>query len=425
MFKFHFKAKKGFCTSNLYDLCVIGGGPGGYIASIKAGQKNLKTVCIEKRGTLGGTCLNVGCIPSKALLNTSLKYHEAKHNFEQLGIEAKNVKFNLNKIMDHKSNIVKNLCTGIEGLFKKNKVEHLKGYARFIDEHSVSVELNDGSYKIIKSKHFIIATGSEPNNLPGGVLPIDENIVVSSTGALSLKAVPKKLVVIGAGVIGLELGSVYNRLGSEVEVIEYSNKILPSFDNEISSTFHKILQKQAFKFHLGSKVIGGTIKDDSANVEVENVQSGKKHVIKADIILVATGRKPFTSGLNLDKVGIEIDNHGRIKVDENLRTNKKNIFAIGDVIEGPMLAHKGEEEGVASVEYICGEYSHVNYSNIPSVVYTHPEIAFIGCNEEELKAKSKYFKFYFEILAIKKGNFLSLQIQEQNVTKTMMDLLKF
>lgn len=382
-------AKRNFCSS-MYDVCVIGGGPGGYIGAIKAGQKNLKTVCIEKRGSLGGTCLNAGCIPSKALLNTSHKYHEAKHNFAELGIEAKDVKYNLAKIMEHKDKVVNSLCSGIEGLFKKNKVDYVKGWGRFIDDQTVEVDMNDGSKKIIKSKHFIIATGSEPNNLPGGILPVDENIIVSSTGALSLKAVPKKLVIVGAGVIGLELGSVYGRLGSQVEVVEYANKVLPPFDNEVSTTFQKLLQKQGFKFHLGTKVIGGSLKTNGATLKVENVQSAKTSEIDADIVLVATGRRPFTTGLNLEKVGIELDKGGRIIVDGHLRTNIKNIYAIGDVIPGPMLAHKGEEEGVAAIEHICGEYSHINYNNIPSVVYTHPEIATIGFTEEELKAKSKY-----------------------------------
>ena len=382
-------AKRNFCSS-MYDVCVIGGGPGGYIGAIKAGQKNLKTVCIEKRGSLGGTCLNVGCIPSKALLNTSHKYHEAKHNFAELGIEAKDVKYNLAKIMEHKDKVVNSLCSGIEGLFKKNKVDYVKGWGRFIDDQTVEVDMNDGSKKIIKSKHFIIATGSEPNNLPGGILPVDENIIVSSTGALSLKAVPKKLVIVGAGVIGLELGSVYGRLGSQVEVVEYANKVLPPFDNEVSTTFQKLLQKQGFKFHLGTKVIGGSLKTNGATLKVENVQSAKTSEIDADIVLVATGRRPFTTGLNLEKVGVELDKGGRIIVDGHLRTNIKNIYAIGDVIPGPMLAHKGEEEGVAAIEHICGEYNHINYNNIPSVVYTHPEIATIGFTEEELKAKSKY-----------------------------------
>lgn len=391
MFK-NFLSKKYFCSSNLYDVCIIGGGPAGYISAIKAGQKNLKTVCIEKRGSLGGTCLNVGCIPSKALLNTSLKYYEAKHSFSDMGLNVKDLSYNFEKVMEHKEKIVNGLCGGIEGLFKKNKVDYLKGYGKFINDKSLQVEMNDGSKKIVNSKHFVIATGSEPNNLPGGILPIDENIIISSTGALSLKKVPKKMIVIGAGVIGLELGSVYSRLGSQVEVIEYANKILPPFDNEISSTFQRLLQKQGFKFHLGSKVVGGFVKESSAVVKFESVSTGVQSELEADIILIATGRRPFTDALNLDKISVETDKLGRIKVDDHLRTlNHKNIYAVGDVIEGPMLAHKGEEEGVAVIEHICGEYSHVNYNNIPSVVYTHPEISSIGYTEEELKSKSKIY----------------------------------
>jgi dihydrolipoamide dehydrogenase len=385
--RFYMTAKKGF--SDTYDLCIIGGGPGGYISAIKGGQKNLKTVCIEKRGTLGGTCLNVGCIPSKSLLNTSLKYYEAKHHFDQLGIVAKDISFDFNRVMDHKTKVVGQLCQGIEGLFKKNKVDYLKGYAKFKDENTLEVDMNDGSKKIVTAKNFIIATGSEPNELPGGILPIDENHIVSSTGALSLKKVPEKLTVIGAGVIGLELGSVYSRLGSKVEVIEFANKILPPFDNEISSTFQRFLVKQGITFHLGTKVIGGSLDGSKVKYETENISNGKKEVSTADVLLVSTGRRPFTRGLQLDKVGISVDKFGRIPVDKHLRTSKKHIYAIGDVIEGPMLAHKGEEEGVATVEHICGEYSHVNYQNIPSVVYTHPEIATLGYTEEELKEKSK------------------------------------
>ena len=400
MFKNHIKSssfksfiKKQFSSSTnptTYDVCVIGGGPAGYIATIKAGQKNLKAICVEKRSTLGGTCLNVGCIPSKALLNTSLKYHEAKHQFAELGIKADNVGFDLEKIMKHKSKVVNNLCGGIEGLFKKNKVEYKQGAATFKDDHTVEVVNSEGKKELIKAKNFIIATGSTPNELPGGHLKIDENIVVSSTGALSLKKVPEKLVVIGAGVIGLELGSVYNRLGSTVEVIEFANKILPPFDNEVSSTFQKLLTKQGFKFHLGTKVVGGKVQNGGkVKLDLETIKDNKKTEMEADVVLVSTGRRPYTDSLGLDKVGIKTDKFGRIPIDDHLRTEKKHIYAIGDVVEGPMLAHKGEEEGVAAVEFICGDYGHVNYNNIPNVVYTHPEIASIGFTEEELKEKSK------------------------------------
>lgn len=379
---------KNFSTDKTYDVCIIGGGPAGYIAAIKAGQKNLKTICIEKRNTLGGTCLNVGCIPSKALLNTSLKFYEAKHQFKDLGINAEGVSYDFDKIMKHKSKIVSTLCGGIEGLFKKNKVDFIKGEASFKDDNSVSVIGNDGKNEVISAKNFIIATGSYPNELPGGFLKIDENTVVSSTGALSLKKVPERLVVIGAGVIGLELGSVYSRLGSTVEVVEFAKKILPPFDNEISSTFQRLLTKQGIKFHLNTKVTGGKNLQDKVTLDLETTTDKKKSQMDADVVLVSTGRRPYTDKLGLDKIGIKTDNMGRIPVDKHLRTEKKHIYAIGDVIEGPMLAHKGEEEGVAAVEYIAGDYGHVNYLNIPSVVYTHPEIASIGLTEEELKEKS-------------------------------------
>ena len=392
-----FGIKQFSSTNSMYDLVVIGGGPAGYIASIKAGQKKLKTACIEKRDTLGGTCLNVGCIPSKSLLNTSLKYHEAKHQFAKLGLIADNVSFDLNKVMNHKSQVVNTLCKGIEGLFKKNGVEFIPGAGRFRDRHTLIVKKSDGSEVEIKSKNFLIATGSEPNNLPGGILPINEKNVVSSTGALSLSKLPKKMIVIGAGVIGLELGSVYNRFGSEVTVIEYADKILPPFDNEISTKFQTILKRQKFNFMLSHKVVGGSVKSDgSVVVQVENLKDKKISEIVSDVALVSTGRRAFTSGLNLEVLEIKLDKLGRIPVDKNLMTTTQGVYAVGDVIEGPMLAHKGEEEGIAVVEHICGEYSHINYGNIPNVVYTHPEIASIGFTEEELKAKSKLIiKFRF------------------------------
>lgn len=379
-------SKKMFSTT--YDLAIIGGGPAGYIAAIKGGQKKLKTVCIEKRGSLGGTCLNVGCIPSKSLLNTSLKYYEAKHHFKELGINVNNVDFDFDKIMSHKNKVVNTLCGGIEGLFKKNKVDYKKGTGSFKDKETIIIEHADGTIEEIKAKNIIIATGSEPNNLPGGILPIDEKIVISSTGGLSLGKVPKKMIVVGAGVIGLELGSVYNRLGSKVEVIEFAKKILPPFDNEVSSQFQKLLMKQGFVFHLGHKVVGGEKLQKSAKLHVENIENSSKLEMEADVILVSTGRKPFTDKLGLKNIGIETDKLGRIPVGKHCETSIKGIYAIGDVVEGPMLAHKGEEEGVAVVEHIVGDYSHVNYNTIPNVVYTHPEIASIGSTEEELKQKS-------------------------------------
>eukprot|EP00340_Litonotus_pictus_P008945 CAMPEP_0170516072 /NCGR_PEP_ID=MMETSP0209-20121228/2408_1 /TAXON_ID=665100 ORGANISM="Litonotus pictus, Strain P1" /NCGR_SAMPLE_ID=MMETSP0209 /ASSEMBLY_ACC=CAM_ASM_000301 /LENGTH=386 /DNA_ID=CAMNT_0010800845 /DNA_START=309 /DNA_END=1469 /DNA_ORIENTATION=+ len=303
--------------------------------------------------------------------------------------------------MANKAKTVGSLTQGIEGLFKKNKVDYIKGAGKFTGKDSLTVDCLDGSQKEVKAKNFIIATGSVPNNLPGGILPINENNVLSSTGGLELKNVPKKMIVIGAGVIGLELGSVYNRFGTQVEVVEFANKILPPFDNEVSTAFQRLLTKQGFKFHLGHKVVDGKSGTDGVTLNVENIANNQKLDMNADVVLVATGRSPFTQGLGLKEVlGIETDRLGRIPVDKNLMTSVKNIFAIGDVIEGPMLAHKGEEEGVAVVEHICGEHSHVNYNNIPNVVYTHPEIASIGFTEEELKAKEiKYGKGKFPFLA--------------------------
>lgn len=384
---------------NSYDVCIIGGGPAGYISAIKSAQKNLKTVCIEKRTTLGGTCLNEGCIPSKALLNTSQKYWEAKNNYNEIGLELSSIEFDINKIMIHKQHIVNGLCKGIETLFKKNQVDYLKGIARFQNENTVEVVKSDGEVEVIKSKHIIIATGSSPTNLPNGILPIDEKLILSSTGCLSLSQVPKKLIVIGGGVIGIELGSVYSRLGSEIEVIEYSNRIFPQFDHEISSSFLKILKKKGIKFELNSKVVGGSIKDNNTiDVYIENNVNSSKSTLNGDYVLVATGRKPFTNGLNLDGIGIETDKYGKIIVDQNLRTTRhKNIFAIGDVIDGPMLAHKGEEDGIAVINYILkNEETEINYRNIPSVVYTHPEIASVGFTEDELIEKSKLI-FYIHL----------------------------
>jgi dihydrolipoamide dehydrogenase len=357
----------------------------GYIAAIKAGQKGLKTVCVEKRGALGGTCLNVGCIPSKTLLNISHKVHEAQHNFKDMGIQTGKVSFDLSKMMEKKTRVVDSLTKGIEALFKKNKVEYVKGHGKFKEDKSIQIE---GENRIIRAKNYIIATGSEPNNLPGGILPIDENRIISSTGALSLKEVPKKLIVVGGGVIGLELGSVYARLGAEVDVVEYADRILPAFDHEISDAFLKILKKSGLKFHLSHKVVGGAHSGDNVKLITENIKDNNNKVeFNGDYVLIATGRKPFTHNLGLDKLGIETDRLGRIPVDKHLQTKVPGIYAIGDVIEGPMLAHKGEEEGVAVVEYIVDGHSHVNYHSIPNVVYTHPELAYVGYTEEEIKAK--------------------------------------
>ena len=376
-----------FCAAlKQYDVAVIGGGPGGYVSAIKSAQLGFKTVCIEKRGSLGGTCLNVGCIPSKALLNSSHKYEEAKSHFAEYGVLVDNVRFDLGKMMKQKEDAVRGLTSGIEFLFKKNKVDYMKGWGRFEDGNTIAVDMNVGGTEKIKVKNTIIATGSEPSQLPGGALKIDENRVISSTGALSLREVPKKLAIIGGGVIGLEMGSVYNRLGSEVTVVEFMDRIMPGFDKEITRTYTQLLKKRGFKFSFNTKVTGGDVKSNGVLLKLEDTSGKKIPDFDCDYVLVATGRRPFTQGLGLEKVGIDVDKQGRIPVDDHLATKVHNIFAIGDVIRGPMLAHKAEEEeGIAIVESLKGLGGHVNYGAIPGVVYTHPEIATVGKTEEQLQ----------------------------------------
>ncbi|EGR32409.1 hypothetical protein IMG5_084100 [Ichthyophthirius multifiliis] len=393
-FCFNFSA-----TNTPYDVIVIGGGPGGYVAAIKAAQLGLKTACIEKRGALGGTCLNVGCIPSKALLNISQKYFDSIHKFADFGIEAKGVKVNWGKVQQKKDSIVTGLTGGIEYLFKKNKVDYIKGYGKLLDKNTINVDLvnNQGQQKL-SSKNIIIATGSEPTPFPG--LEFDEKTIVSSTGALSLPVIPEKLIVIGAGVIGLEMGSVYQRLGTKVTVIEYADQICPFLDNEIAKAFHKTLTKYGLEILTGHKVTGGQNKGTNGIVNVEPVKGGESKSLSANHILVATGRKPFVKGLNAQEIGIEFDNKGRIVTNNLLQTNIPNIYAIGDVVAGPMLAHKGEEEGIAAVENIAGKGGHVDYDAIPNVIYTHPEIAWVGKNEQELiKSGIKFNKGVFPMTA--------------------------
>lgn len=383
-----------------YDLAIIGGGPGGYVAAIKGGQKGLKTVCIEKRGTLGGTCLNVGCIPSKALLNATHKYYEALHSFKDLGIIAKDISMDFGQLMKQKDKSVTGLTSGIEFLFKKNKVDYVKGWGKFASPHEIQVDLNQGGQEVIKAKNIIIATGSEPSTLPGNVIPIDEKYVVTSTGALSLSAIPKRLVVIGGGVIGLEMGSVYARLGSEVTVVEYMDKICPSMDTELTTTFKKLLEKQGFKFLMKTKVVGGKGGPNGCKVEIEPAEGGARTFLDCDVILVSTGRRPYTDGLQLEKAGLSADKRGMVEVNDHLQTKVPHIWAIGDVVRGAMLAHKAEEEGIAAVENIIGEAGHVNYNTIPGVIYTHPEVASVGKTEEELKkAGVKYGKGVFPFMA--------------------------
>mgnify|MGYP003321879809 FL=1 len=367
-----------------FDIIVIGGGPGGYVAAIRASQLGKKTACIESRGALGGTCLNIGCIPSKSLLHSSELFKKANSEFKSLGINTGNISIDISKMMQHKKKSVDTLTKGVEFLFKKNKVTYFKGHGSFLDTNSIEIKLNDGTKKSIKGKNIVVATGSSVLSLPN--ITIDEKVIVSSTGALSLPKIPKKLIVIGGGYIGLEMGSVWSRLGSQVEVIEYLDHITPGMDKEISDSFLKILKKQGLKFHLSTKV--NSVKKNSNGAIVEATsKEGDIKKFDADVVLMSVGRKPNTNGLNLKKVGIELDDKGRIKTGKNFDTNVPNIFAIGDVISGPMLAHKAEEEGIAVAEYLAGKYGHVNYDVIPGVVYTSPEVAYVGKTEEELKLK--------------------------------------
>jgi dihydrolipoamide dehydrogenase len=376
-------------TEANFDVVVIGGGPGGYVAAIRAAQLGLKVACVEKRKNLGGTCLNVGCIPSKALLEISHKFHDAGHQFEKLGIGISQPKIDVKKLLANKNEIIAGLTGGIAGLFKKNKVTAIEGVGKFLNKNEIEVTKADGSKIKISAKNFIIATGSEVTKLPG--VEIDEKIIVSSTGALELETVPQKMIVIGAGVIGLELGSVWGRFGTEIEVVEYLDKVTPTMDAEVSRNFQRILEKQGFKFRLSTKVVSVKKEKNGAAVEVESVSDGKKETLSADVVLVAIGRRPNTENLGLENVGIKINQRGFIE-NNHLRTNVENIFAIGDVTTGAMLAHKAEDEGMAVAEIIAGQKGHVNYDVIPSVIYTHPEVACVGKTEEELKAAGISYK---------------------------------
>ena len=371
-----------------FDATVIGGGPAGYVCAIRLSQLGIKTACVESRGSLGGTCLNIGCIPSKSLLNLSENFHKVKH-FSNLGIEISAVKLNLEKMMKNKDKVVTILTKGIEFLFKKNKVTHYKGTGSFKSATQVSIIDDKKKETIIDSDKIIISTGSEPISLPG--VKFDEKVIVSSTGALALSKVPKKMVIVGAGYIGLEMGSVWSRLGSEVHVVEFLDHITPGMDKEISKEFMKILQKQGINFHLQTKV--NSIKKNNKRAVVSTTnRDGKKINFECNVVLVSVGRKPNTKNLNLDAIGIALDDKKRVKVDKNFQTNVKNIYAIGDVIAGPMLAHKAEEEGIAIAELIAGQSGHVNYNIIPGVVYTSPEVASIGKTEEQLKDLNQKYK---------------------------------
>lgn len=372
-------------SDNSYDVIVIGSGPGGYVCAIRCAQLGLKTACVEKSDTLGGTCLNVGCIPSKALLTASEKYHEVGHSLAAFGVKVSKYELDLPGMMKHKTDVVSSNTKGIEFLFKKNKIDWLKGAGKFTSANTIDVA--GQSYS---AKHIIIATGSDVVSLPN--IEIDEKRIVSSTGALELKEVPKNMVVIGGGVIGLELGAVWSRLGAKVTVVEYLDRILPTNDAEISKEMQKILTKQGFEFKLSTKVTGVENGKNGVTLTVEPAAGGTAEKIEADVVLVAIGRKAFTGGLALDVAGVETDERGRVKTDHGFKTNVAGIYAIGDVIAGPMLAHKAEDEGVVLAEMLAGQTGHIDYNLIPGVVYTWPEVASIGKTEEQLKADGVEYK---------------------------------
>jgi dihydrolipoamide dehydrogenase len=368
-----------------YDVIVIGTGPGGYVCAIRAAQLGLKTAVVEKNATFGGTCLNVGCIPSKAMLHASELYEEAEEKFARMGIKVGKPSIDLAALLQYKEGNVESNVKGVDFLFKKNKIEAFHGSGRIVAPGKVEVKDADGKTKTLETKNIVIATGSDVARLNG--IDIDEKRIVSSTGALELPKVPQKLVVVGAGIIGLELGSVWRRLGAQVTIVEFLDHILPGIDSEVARQFHRLQQKQGIAFKLSSKVTGIDTSGNVLKVTVEPAAGGgAAETLEADVVLVAIGRVPYSEGLGLEAVGVKKDNRGRVIVDPHYRTNVAGIYAIGDVIAGPMLAHKGEEEGVAAAEIIAGQAGHVNYEVIPNVVYTYPEIASVGKTEEELKA---------------------------------------
>ena len=374
--------------SDKFQAVVIGGGPGGYVCAIRLAQLGLKTACIESRGSLGGTCLNVGCIPSKSLLNLSEEFHKVKH-LSKKGIEIGEIKLNLSKMMKNKDKAVTLLTKGVEFLLKKNKVTYFKGTGSFRSKNEISIKDDNKKETLIHADKVIIATGSVPVSLPG--IEFDEKVIVSSTGALEFEKVPKKMIVVGGGYIGLEMGSVWSRLGTEVHVVEFLDHITPGMDKEISNEFMKILKKQGINFHMQHKVEKIKKNDFGATVSMQD-KEGNQINLDCDVVLISVGRKPNTNGLNLKKVGIDLDEKKRVKTNKNFQTNIDNIYAIGDVITGPMLAHKAEDEGIAVAEIIAGQSGHVNYDTIPGVVYTTPEVASVGKTEEQLNEKSIKYK---------------------------------
>ncbi|HBD90353.1 MAG TPA: dihydrolipoyl dehydrogenase [Gemmobacter sp.] len=368
-----------------FDVIVIGAGPGGYVCAIRCAQLGLKTAVVEGRDTLGGTCLNVGCIPSKALLNATHHLHEVHENFEKMGLMGANPTVDWAKMQAYKQDVINGNTKGIEFLFKKNKITWLKGWGSIPAAGQVKV-----GDEVHEAKNIVIATGSEPSTLPG--VTVDEEVVVTSTGALTLKSIPKSMVVIGAGVIGLEMGSVYARLGAEVTVVEYLDAITPGMDAEVAKSFQKILAKQGLKFVLGAAVQGTERTETGAKVSYKLRKDDSEHVIEAEAVLVATGRRPYVAGLGLDALGVEMEPRGQVKIDGHFATNVKGLYAIGDAIIGPMLAHKAEDEGMALAEILAGKHGHVNYGVIPGVVYTTPEVASVGQTEEQLKAAGRAYK---------------------------------
>jgi dihydrolipoamide dehydrogenase len=368
--------------SEQFDVVVIGAGPAGYVAAIKCAQLGMKVACVEARDTLGGTCLNVGCIPSKALLHASYKYDEVQHNLNSFGISVGNISLDLKTMMDHKITVVNELTKGIEFLFKKNGITRIKGYASFVSPTEVAVQPSDKEIRITAT-YFIIATGSNVATIPN--IQIDEKQIVSSTGALALTSVPKNMVVIGGGYIGLEMASVWQRLGAKVSIIEFADRIVPAIDQDISSSLHKILEEQGITFYLNHKVLNAKITNkNTVSITIES-SDGKTSEVSSEVLLVSIGRRPNTEKLNLDLIGIELDTKGFIPVNSSYQTKHPNIYAVGDVIGGMMLAHKAEEEGIAVAELIVGQKPHVNYGAIPAVIYTHPEVAYVGRTEEDLK----------------------------------------
>ncbi len=375
-----------------YDLIVIGTGPGGYVCAIKAAQLGLKTAVIEKRATYGGTCLNIGCIPSKALLHASEVFHQTGHAIADLGVDVAAPTLNLPKMMAHKDSVVKSNVDGVAFLFKKNKIDAFTGTGKVLGEGKVSVTNDKGEEQILEAKNIVIATGSDVAGIPGVPVEIDEKVIVSSTGGIALEKVPGSMIVVGGGVIGLELGSVWSRLGAKVTVVEYLDTILGGMDGEVSKQTQRLLTKQGLDFKLGAKVTGVEKSGTGAKVTFEPVKGGEAVTLEAEIVLIATGRKPYTENLGLAEAGVVMDSRGRVEIDGHFQTNVPGIYALGDVVRGPMLAHKAEDEGVAVAEIIAGQAGHVNYNVIPGVVYTQPEVASVGKTEEELKAVGIAYK---------------------------------